>query len=124
MSLMSAEERAKHARKWSVSVNVPWDKLPMEDARQAYDILQKHYFAAATILNARADDHGAQFTCYICNTPHERPARYKNCAYKKPGDTLLTVVECCGEKCARVFEERLITERRARNIEEREAHGS
>jgi hypothetical protein len=110
--------------RWEITVDINWNTLTMLEAQQAYAQLQKEYQHAGEVLNARSMNRGDTFECFVCHTVHDRPARYKNNAYKKPGETLQTVVECCGERCSIIFENQIVTERRERNIAERAISGT
>jgi len=121
---------------YAIMVNVDWQNLPLQLARNAFEQLSKEYETAAKILNERATTKpGEQFSCFMAGKPnccqigkvYSNMPRFTDLAYKAPRggykdlrtgqitpEGLAVRVDICSENCYMRYNEVLIAERRER----------
>jgi hypothetical protein len=121
---------------YAIVVNVDWQNLPLQLARNAFEQLSKEYETAAKILNERATTKpGEQFSCFMAGKPnccqigkvYSNMPRFTDLAYKAPRggykdlrtgqitpEGLAVRVDICSENCYMRYNEVLIAERRER----------
>lgn len=122
---------------YSISINVDWENMPLQEARNFYEALSKEYEKAGRILNERATTRQPdQFNCFMAGKPgcckigtaHTGRPRFIDLSYKAPKggykdlltnqhtpEGLTVPVNICSELCFHRYNEILIAERRERN---------
>jgi hypothetical protein len=114
--------------KAALVIDVDWQHLPMQDAKNLYAELRRQYEAAGAILNARAMSEGSSefYECFMAGkdkccmkgNKYRMPPRgqdYEN-GVRDPRTGLVTPVRICSENCWIRFQDLLIKARRERNI--------
>ena len=137
--LMNDQDRAKCLKVTLEELHVPWDRLPMEQARALYAQLKGEFEKAGNILNARSfPPNIGRYACTMCGCTckdkrhkqsvnpadhepgckkvHEGDARGKDDSYKDPETGLYVPVRICGEEHWIRWQQKLIEERRERNL--------
>jgi hypothetical protein len=117
-------------RSAALVIDVDWNGLPMQDAKNLYSELQRQYEAAGKILNARAMTEGTSefYECFMAGkdkccpkgNKYRMPPRgqdYEN-GVKDPRTGLVTPVRICSENCWIRFQDLLIKARRDRFLNE------
>lgn len=124
------------AATYSIMVSVDWENLPIQLARDAYEVLSKEHEKAGRILNARTTTKpDPQFYCFMAGRPNccavgkvytANPV-FQDLSYKAPRgghkdprtnqitpEGLLVRVDICSVNCYHRYHELLVAERRER----------
>ena len=120
-----------------IHVDVDWAGLPMQRAQMFYQQLKVEFEKAGRILNERSfPPNIGRYACFMCactckppsqstnpidHAPgckkvHEGDARGKDDSYKDPKSGLYVPVRICGEEHWIRWQQRLIDERRQREM--------
>jgi hypothetical protein len=121
---------------YSIMVAVDWENLPVQLARDAFELLSKEYEKAGRILNARTTTKPEpQFYCFMAGKPncctvgkvYSGNPVFQDLSYKAPKgghkdprtdqitpEGLLVRVDICSVNCYHRYHELLIAERRER----------
>jgi hypothetical protein len=112
-----------------------WEGLPMQQAQDAYRLLQDHYQKAGKILNERMHPKTEQFYCFMGGSPgacplgkiYEGKPVFRDLAYRAPKggyknpitgvlitEGLDVPVSICSERCFHLYNALLIEQRRER----------
>jgi hypothetical protein len=108
-----------------IDVTVPWESLEILEAQQWYAILKKEFERAGAILNARlCAQTQDSFVCFMAGTEgackagviHKgRPAGI-DYQHKDSKTGLLQPAMICSERCWVLYQAKLISERREREL--------
>jgi hypothetical protein len=120
---MPIKVERKPGLQWEIDIDVEWATLSMDEARQAYAELKKHFDRAGAILNARIMDTDGRWVCFMAGKKgcckmgvvHSGNPRGVDYSYVDPVSKLSKPAKICSELCWIRFQQQLIDERRERN---------
>lgn len=100
----------------SISVNVDWDHIPLQDGQHFYAHLKEEFERAGRILNARSMQRVSGYTCFMCKKHFDGNPGFTDYSYTDPATGLSPRVDCCGELCVINYNAMRINQRHQRDL--------
>jgi hypothetical protein len=99
-----------------ITIEVDWEKTPMQEAQQFYAHLKNEFERAGKILNARSMERTSGYTCFMCKKSFQGNPGFTDFSYIDPQTGLSPRVDCCGELCVINYNAMRINERHQRAV--------